>query len=118
VNRPWLRAFFCGVLVANSVPHIGSGVTGHHHLTPVRGRRSGPVTNLVWGLGNATAGYLLLWTTHGGRPRRWDDSLVAFEAGAAAWALWSVGSERAMRTNWSLTPLRLADQPPATQSRP
>ena len=102
MTRPTLfRAFFGGVLVANSVPHVGSGLTGHRHLTPVGGRKSGPGINLAWGLANAAAGWALLRTVNRGGDHRWDASLVAFETGAASWALWSAGSEWLLKTNWS-----------------
>lgn len=100
MTRPTtLRALVSGALVANSLPHIASGVTGRRHLSPLGGRRSGPVANLAWALGNAVAGCLLLRTLPGRHGQRWDSSLVASEAGAAAWAAWAVASERAMRTN-------------------
>lgn len=94
-----LRAAASGALVVNAVPHVASAVTGRRHLTPVAGRRSGPTINLLWGLGSAVAGYRLL-----GRPQprdgdRWDTTLVAFEAGAAAWGVWSVLSEAVLRTS-------------------
>lgn len=42
------------------------------------------------------AGYLVLRTLPGRHGQRWDSSLVAFEAGTAAWA---AGSERTLQTN-------------------
>lgn len=94
------RAFLAGVLVANSAPHLGSFVAGRRHLSPLGGRAAGPTANLVWGLANAVCGYLLL---RGAPPpndtQRWDSTLLAFEAGAATWSLWSVSSETVLRTS-------------------
>jgi hypothetical protein len=97
-----VRAFVSGVLVANSVPHIASGVAGRRHLTPLQGRTSGPAANLAWGIGNAVAGYAMLRIGRTTEGRAWDVSLVAFEAGTAVWAVWCVISERLLRINHRL----------------
>jgi hypothetical protein len=34
------------------------------------------------------------------QPGRWDDRLVAFEAGYLGWALWTVVSEYLLKVNW------------------
>lgn len=74
-------------------------MTGRRHLTPLAGRDSGPAVNGLWGAVSLMAGLLLL-TPDGHRvPARWDDDLLAFEAGVLALAAWMVGSERALRTN-------------------
>ncbi len=33
-------------------------------------------------------------------PGRWDDRLVAFEAGYLSWALWMTVSKHLLRVNW------------------
>jgi hypothetical protein len=96
-------AFVGGLLVANSAPHLASAVAGHTHLTPVRGRNSSPRVNLVWGLANAVGGLALTRACARTGERRWDGSLLAFEAGAATFAMWMATSEAVLRVN---TPAR------------
>ncbi|TDE95971.1 hypothetical protein EXU48_06910 [Occultella glacieicola] len=99
---PWTRylpPFLAGVLLANSVPHLGTAVASRTHLTPLAGAESPPVVNLVWGAANAVGGLALL--SAGTRPGggRWDRRLIAFEAGAAAFSLWMVASEALLHVN-------------------
>jgi hypothetical protein len=63
----WLHQvawFFGGAFLANAVPHLVNGVSGHSFQTPFarpRGPgRSSPVINVVWGAANLLAAYLLL----------------------------------------------------------
>src|SRR5580658_10120748 len=56
--------FFGGAFLANSVPHIGNGVSGRPFQSPFakppgKGLSSSTV-NVVWGYFNAVAGYLLV----------------------------------------------------------
>lgn len=85
-------AFVGGLLVANSAPHLASAAAGREHLTPLAGRRSSPLVNLVWGAANL-AGGLALVRSATGPGRRWDRRLVAFEAGAVTFAAWMAASE-------------------------
>lgn len=94
-------SFVAGVLVANSAPHIATAVTGRKHLTPLRGRRSSPAVNGLWAGINLLAGCAVLRNAVPGRrePAEWDDRLLAFEAGYAAWAAWMAVSERLFAVN-------------------
>lgn len=92
-------AFTGGLLVGNSAPHLATAVTGRVHLTPLGGKESSAVVNLVWGLGNAAAGLALTRACARSAGRRWDGTLIAFEAGVATFALWMAGSEAALRVN-------------------
>jgi len=92
-------AFAGGLLVGNSAPHLATAVTGRTHLTPLAGKESSPTVNLIWGLGNALAGLALTRASTRIGDRRWDRSLVAFEAGVATFAAWMAASEAALRVN-------------------
>jgi hypothetical protein len=92
-------AFAGGLLVGNSAPHLASAVTGRTHLTPLAGRESSAAVNLVWGLSSALAGLALTRACTRSAGSRWDESLIAFEAGVATFALWMAGSEAALRVN-------------------
>jgi len=87
LRSPTTRAFLGGLLAANSLAHLATALTGREHLTPLAGRTSGPLVNGVWGGVNLLGG-LLLARSAGGPDRRWDHRLVAFDAGAAAFAAW------------------------------
>jgi hypothetical protein len=91
--------FVGGLLVANSAPHLATAVTGRIHLTPLAGKESSPAVNLVWGLGNAVGGLALTRACARTGDRHWDRSLVVFEAGTAAFALWMAVSETVLRVN-------------------
>lgn len=92
-------AFIGGVLVGNSAPHLATAVTRRTHLTPLAGRESSAVVNLIWGLSNALAGLALTRACTRSGNRHWDRSLVAFEAGVATFAVWMAASEAALRVN-------------------
>ncbi|MBZ2199485.1 hypothetical protein [Occultella gossypii] len=91
--------FLAGVLLANSVPHLGTAVTGRTHLTPIAGSESSPAVNLAWGAANAIGGLTLLRA--GSRPGggAWDRRLIAFELGAAVFSVWMVASEAVLHVN-------------------
>ena len=97
-RRRAVGAFVGGVLVANSAPHLATAATGRVHLTPLAGRGSGPLVNLVWGAANLLGG-LALTRAVVGAGCRWDRSLVAFDAGVATFAAWMFVSERVMPLN-------------------
>lgn len=99
------RAFFAGLLTANSAPHLATAIAGHTHLTPLAGRTSGAVANGVWaGLNLAGAVTLLLLNPSSRRKQKeatsWDGDLPAFEAGFLLFAAWMSVSESTMRVNW------------------
>lgn len=98
---PKTRAFVAGLLVSNSAPHLATAVTGHQHLTPLAGKKSGPTVNLVWGLGNLVGGLVLLRTVARveGAGQRWDSRLVAFETGCVTFAMWMALTEKFMPMN-------------------
>jgi hypothetical protein len=101
VLSPKVRAAVAGVLVANSAPHLATAVSGRRHLTPLAGRDSAPAVNLAWAAANLVGGALVLrGAAADRRPGRWDDRLVAFEAGYLAWALWMTVSEYLLELNW------------------
>jgi hypothetical protein len=59
-------AYFCGGLFfGNSIPHLVNGISGRAFQTPFAsppGRgESSSVTNVLWGLFNLLAGYLLVF---------------------------------------------------------
>ncbi|WP_166846176.1 hypothetical protein [Isoptericola sp. BMS4] len=97
-SRRHTQAFVGGLLVGNCAPHLASAVAGRIHLTPLAGRESGPLVNLVWGAVNL-AGGLALVRAAAGPGRRWDGTLVAFEAGVATFAAWMFASEGLTRIN-------------------
>jgi hypothetical protein len=99
MSRSRVRSFLAGVLVGNSAPHLATAITRRRHLTPLAGRRSGPVVNGLWGLLNLLGGLLLLTPDAHRSPGKWDDDLVAFEGGVLALAAWMAVSERMLRTN-------------------
>lgn len=94
------RLFCAGLLFANSIPHLASGVSGRVHLTPF-GRESTPLVNLAWAAGNVAVGCgLVRFDAHrdsGGQ--HWDSRLLALGAGAASWSVWMLGSEYLIRAN-------------------
>jgi hypothetical protein len=101
------RAFLAGVLAANSLPHLATAAAGRAHLTPLAGRASNRWVNLAWGAVNLGAG-LALVATHPhsdqlrdpARDQTWDERLLAFDAGAASFAVWMAVSEKAFKLNW------------------
>ncbi|WP_155838609.1 hypothetical protein [Arthrobacter castelli] len=94
-----IRSFIAGALMANSAPHIATAAAGRRHLTPLAGAASGPVVNGVWAVMNVAGGVLLLRADRAGNVRRWDDDLLAFEAGYLVFAAWMAGSERILSPN-------------------
>lgn len=91
--------FAGGLLVANGAPHLATAVTGRTHLIPLAGKESSATVNLIWGLGNALAGLALAQASTRTGNRRWDRSLISFEAGVATFAIWMATSEAALRVN-------------------
>lgn len=60
----YLSYFFGGFFLANAVPHFGMGITGHAFQSPFAAPPgmglSTSTVNVVWGLANLAAGYLLV----------------------------------------------------------
>ncbi len=59
-----LAYFFGGAFLANSLPHLGNGVSGHAFqspfATPPGVGLSSSTVNVLWGLLNLSIGYLLV----------------------------------------------------------
>lgn len=60
----FVAAFFSGVLLCNSVPHLTSGLQGRPFPTPFAKPRgigdSSPLVNVLWGFANLVAALVLL----------------------------------------------------------
>ena len=56
--------FFAGAFLANALPHLGNGISGHAFQSPFASPPgeglSSSTVNVLWGLLNLTVGYLLL----------------------------------------------------------
>jgi hypothetical protein len=82
----YIACFFAGMFLANAVPHFVHGISGDRFPTPFAhppGKGlSSPTVNVVWGLFNLAAGYMLF---RGGKVSSGDDfALVIFFAGIVA----------------------------------
>lgn len=97
--RRHVAPFLAGVLCANALPHLATAASGRTHLTPLAGRSSSRWVNAAWGAANLAAGLAVVGRAARGEGR-WDSRLVAFDAGAAAFALWMAASEAGWRVNW------------------
>jgi VIT1/CCC1 family predicted Fe2+/Mn2+ transporter len=60
----YLAYFFGGAFLANTLPHLGNGISGHPFQTPFAfppGQGlSSPTVNVLWGLFNLAIGYWLV----------------------------------------------------------
>jgi hypothetical protein len=60
----YVAYFFGGAFLANSVPHLGNGVSGHAFqspfATPPGVGLSSSLVNVLWGFFNLAIGYLLV----------------------------------------------------------
>jgi hypothetical protein len=60
----YIAYFFGGVFLANALPHLGNGISGHAFQSPFASPPgvglSSSVVNVVWGLANLGIGYLLV----------------------------------------------------------
>lgn len=93
-----VSAFVAGALLANTLPHLASGLAGRRHMVPWR-RGAGPAVNLVWAAANLGGGAALLHRAVRDGNRTWDRRLLAFEIGAVALSGWMLGSEIAAGVN-------------------
>src|ERR1700760_1402606 len=61
---PYVAYFFAGVFLANPLPHLGNGVSGHPFQSPFASPPgeglSSATTNVLWGFFNLVIGYLLI----------------------------------------------------------
>ena len=59
-----LAYFFGGVFLANALPHLGNGMSGHAFQSPFASPSgvglSSSTVNVLWGLFNLAIGYLLV----------------------------------------------------------
>lgn len=99
MEKSQVRSFIAGILMANSAPHAATAAAGLTHLTPLAGADSGPVVNGIWSAMNVAGSVLLLRAGRNGSTRKWDDDLLAFEAGYLVFAAWMAASERLFSTN-------------------
>ena len=60
----YLAYFFGGAFLANALPHLGNGISGHAFQSPFASPPgvglSSSMVNVLWGLFNLTVGYLLV----------------------------------------------------------
>jgi hypothetical protein len=60
----YIAYFFGGMFLANSLPHLGNGVSGHRFQSPFASPPgvglSSSTVNVLWGLFNLLIGYLLV----------------------------------------------------------
>jgi hypothetical protein len=61
----YVAYFFGGVFLANALPHLGNGISGHPFQSPFASPPgvglSSSVVNVLWGLFNLLVGYLLVF---------------------------------------------------------
>ena len=87
----FISYFFAGAFLTNGVPHLVVAVTGRRNLTPF-GHDSPALVNLLWGLINFAAGYLLVryadkQTNAKADSKAWQ---LPYEAGCLFWSLFGV----------------------------
>ncbi len=79
----YVACFFAGMFLANAVPHFVHGVSGDSFPSPFANPPgkglSSPTVNVVWGLANAVAGYLLFRAGKITQSNKW--SLLVFFVG-------------------------------------
>ena len=60
----YLAYFFGGAFLANALPHLGNGISGHAFQSPFASPPgvglSSALTNVLWGIFNLVIGYLLV----------------------------------------------------------
>jgi hypothetical protein len=60
----YLSYFFGGAFLANALPHLGNGISGHAFQSPLASPPgvglSSSLVNVLWGFSNLVTGYLLV----------------------------------------------------------
>jgi len=60
----YVAYFFGGAFLANTLPHLGNGISGHAFQSPFASPPgvglSSATVNVLWGLANLAVGYLLV----------------------------------------------------------
>jgi hypothetical protein len=60
----YIAYFFGGALLANTLPHLGNGISGHAFQSPFASPPgiglSSSIINVLWGFFNLAVGYLLV----------------------------------------------------------
>ncbi len=78
----YISYFFGGFFLANAIPHLGMGITGHAFqspfATPSGVGLSTSTVNVVWGLGNLVIGYLLVCKVGNFELRKTSHALALF----------------------------------------
>jgi hypothetical protein len=86
----YLAYFFGGAFLANSLPHIGNGVSGRPFQSPFakppRKGLSSSKVNVLWGFFNLFAAYLLLCRVGSFDPHSWPQ-ILSFGAGMLVMSL-------------------------------
>jgi len=76
----YVAYFFGGMFLANALPHLGNGISGHAFQSPFAQPPgvglSSAVVNVLWGLFNLAVGYLLVCRVGSFNLRRTLDVLV------------------------------------------
>ncbi|MGP8269020.1 MAG: hypothetical protein ACLQLH_03045 [Terracidiphilus sp.] len=61
----YVAYFFGGAFLANTLPHLGNGISGHAFQSPFASPPgvglSSATVNVLWGLSNLTVAYLLIF---------------------------------------------------------
>lgn len=84
-----VQAFCSGVLLANAAPHAYAASVGASHLTPLRGKGSGPGVNALWSTMNVVAA---IATSRSLDPRS-PAQRRAFKVGIVTFSAWALLSE-------------------------
>lgn len=86
----YLSYFFGGAFLANALPHLGNGISGHAFqspfATPSGVGLSSATVNVLWGLLNLAVGYLLLCRVGNFEMRR-TSHVLAFGVGVVVFSL-------------------------------
>jgi hypothetical protein len=61
-----IKAFFGGMFIFNSIPHLVKGIAGQTHMTPFK-RVSSPILNVLWAFANLLFGALIMGLDSSGR---------------------------------------------------
>ena len=85
----YVACLFAGLFLANAVPHFVHGISGDSFPSPFANPPgkglSSPMVNVIWGLGNALVGYILLRTGKVSRANTW--SLLVFFVGVVCMSI-------------------------------